>query len=179
MNIARHLLSQERLPFTATYFGSIALTIYFAIGVCSRRLITNPSPFPPSTSRHHHRISLTIQPNPASKYPPHPPLLHRPDRRARLVPRQLLPHGLAGAAVRGEVRGKSCCGLDQRVSAVGICEPSCVYILPINHLNISIHVFFCPVSRLCDEYVPMLSSVVSRRYCPRSQCCGFKLSPKI
>jgi hypothetical protein len=28
-----HLISQERLPFTAIYFGSIALTLYFAIGV--------------------------------------------------------------------------------------------------------------------------------------------------
>jgi hypothetical protein len=30
---AKHLLSQERLPFTATYFGSIGLTLYFAVGV--------------------------------------------------------------------------------------------------------------------------------------------------
>jgi len=32
---ARHLMSQERLPFTATYFGSIALTLYFAVGLQS------------------------------------------------------------------------------------------------------------------------------------------------
>lgn len=31
---ARHLVSGPRLPFTAAYFGSIALTLYFAIGVC-------------------------------------------------------------------------------------------------------------------------------------------------
>ncbi|KAM3418512.1 Protein transport protein SFT2 [Cercospora zeina] len=31
----RHLISQERLPFTATYFGSIALTLYFAVGLRS------------------------------------------------------------------------------------------------------------------------------------------------
>ena len=30
---ARHLMSAPRLPFTAAYFGSIALTLYFAIGV--------------------------------------------------------------------------------------------------------------------------------------------------
>jgi hypothetical protein len=30
---ARHLISGSRLPFTAAYFGSIALTLYFAIGV--------------------------------------------------------------------------------------------------------------------------------------------------
>lgn len=29
----RHLISGSRLPFTAAYFGSIALTLYFAIGV--------------------------------------------------------------------------------------------------------------------------------------------------
>ncbi|KAK3067702.1 protein transport protein sft2 [Teratosphaeriaceae sp. CCFEE 6253] len=32
---ARHLISQERLPFTATYFGSIALTLWFALGLRS------------------------------------------------------------------------------------------------------------------------------------------------
>ncbi|KAJ5370309.1 uncharacterized protein N7496_006401 [Penicillium cataractarum] len=32
---ARHLVSGPRLPFTAAYFGSIALTLYFAIGLQS------------------------------------------------------------------------------------------------------------------------------------------------
>ncbi|EGP91932.1 unnamed protein product [Zymoseptoria tritici ST99CH_1A5] len=31
----RHLISQERLPFTATYLGSIVLTLYFAMGLKS------------------------------------------------------------------------------------------------------------------------------------------------
>lgn len=31
---AKHLVSGTRLPFTAAYFGAIALTLYFAIGVC-------------------------------------------------------------------------------------------------------------------------------------------------
>ncbi|EMF17122.1 protein transport protein SFT2 [Sphaerulina musiva SO2202] len=35
MVYVRHLVSQERLPFTATYFGSIALTLYFAVGLRS------------------------------------------------------------------------------------------------------------------------------------------------
>lgn len=30
---ATHLMSTPRLPFTATYFGSIALTLYFSLGV--------------------------------------------------------------------------------------------------------------------------------------------------
>ncbi|KAJ0424619.1 Got1/Sft2-like family-domain-containing protein [Aspergillus carlsbadensis] len=32
---AKHLVSGPRLPFTAAYFGSIALTLYFAIGLHS------------------------------------------------------------------------------------------------------------------------------------------------
>ncbi|KAK0275376.1 Protein transport protein sft2 [Friedmanniomyces endolithicus] len=35
MVYARHLISAERLPFTATYFGSIGLTLYFALGLQS------------------------------------------------------------------------------------------------------------------------------------------------
>ncbi|KAK3651198.1 Protein transport protein sft2 [Elasticomyces elasticus] len=35
MVYARHLISSERLPFTATYFGSIGLTLYFALGLHS------------------------------------------------------------------------------------------------------------------------------------------------
>lgn len=38
LTYAKHLLSTPRLPFTAAYFGSIALTLYFAVGV-SRRLL--------------------------------------------------------------------------------------------------------------------------------------------
>jgi hypothetical protein len=33
MQYAQHLVSGNRLPFTVAYFGSIALTMYFAIGV--------------------------------------------------------------------------------------------------------------------------------------------------
>jgi hypothetical protein len=33
MTYVRHLMSTPRLPFTAAYFGSIALTLYFSIGV--------------------------------------------------------------------------------------------------------------------------------------------------
>ncbi len=29
----KHIMSQERLPFSLTYFGSLGLTLYFAIGV--------------------------------------------------------------------------------------------------------------------------------------------------
>jgi len=33
MTYVRHLMSTPRLPFTAAYFGSIALTLYFSIGL--------------------------------------------------------------------------------------------------------------------------------------------------
>lgn len=36
---AKHLVSGPRLPFTAAYFGSIALTLYFAVGVSTLFLI--------------------------------------------------------------------------------------------------------------------------------------------
>lgn len=44
---AKHLISGSRLPFTAAYFGSIALTLYFAIGVSalSPWSIYRPPPF--------------------------------------------------------------------------------------------------------------------------------------
>jgi hypothetical protein len=35
MQYAVHLISGARLPFTAAYFGSIIMTIYFAVGVSS------------------------------------------------------------------------------------------------------------------------------------------------
>lgn len=33
MTYGRHLVSAQRLPFTAAYFGSIGLTLYFSLGV--------------------------------------------------------------------------------------------------------------------------------------------------
>lgn len=35
----KHLCSGRRLPFTAAYFGSIALTLYFAVGVSFRPIV--------------------------------------------------------------------------------------------------------------------------------------------
>ncbi|KAG8740223.1 protein transport protein sft2 [Ceratobasidium sp. 414] len=32
MNQIKHLMSKERLPFTAAYFGSLGLTLYFSVG---------------------------------------------------------------------------------------------------------------------------------------------------
>ncbi|KAL2832060.1 Got1/Sft2-like family-domain-containing protein [Aspergillus cavernicola] len=38
MTYAKHLISGSRLPFTAAYFGSIAMTLYFAVGLHSTLL---------------------------------------------------------------------------------------------------------------------------------------------
>ncbi|TPR01843.1 Protein kinase domain family protein [Aspergillus niger] len=42
---AKHLVSGPRLPFTAAYFGSIAMTLYFAIGLHSTLLTLISSVF--------------------------------------------------------------------------------------------------------------------------------------
>ncbi|EFI26924.1 hypothetical protein CC1G_15325 [Coprinopsis cinerea okayama7 len=33
INHLKHLISRERLPFSAVYFGSMGLTLYFSLGV--------------------------------------------------------------------------------------------------------------------------------------------------
>lgn len=47
---AKHLVSGSRLPFTAAYFGSITMTLYFAIGVRKsfpcRTCSSSPYPYP-------------------------------------------------------------------------------------------------------------------------------------
>ena len=54
LTYARHLLSTPRLPFTAAYFGSIALTLYFAVGVRLVSLVKFlPLPPLPSTPLHY------------------------------------------------------------------------------------------------------------------------------
>lgn len=40
---AVHLMSGPRLPFTAAYFGSIVMTIYFAIGVRIKATLIYPN----------------------------------------------------------------------------------------------------------------------------------------
>jgi hypothetical protein len=40
----KHILSTERLPFSLTYFGSLGLTLYFAIGVRFHPFLYPPLP---------------------------------------------------------------------------------------------------------------------------------------
>lgn len=39
INHIQHLISKERLPFSAVYFSSLGLTLYFALGVSKRKLV--------------------------------------------------------------------------------------------------------------------------------------------
>ncbi len=59
LNYVQHLISTPRLPFTATYFGSIALTLYFSLGVCVTGDTTNKSSLlmAPFVAREHHSNS--------------------------------------------------------------------------------------------------------------------------
>lgn len=47
---AKHLVSGSRLPFTAAYFGSIAMTLFFAIGVSALLLSLESYPLPCSST---------------------------------------------------------------------------------------------------------------------------------
>lgn len=94
-----HLLSTERLPFTAAYFGSIALTLYFALGVsafwtamCNALIIITAS---------QHVVDID--------------LLDRPAGLSAMVYRELLPDGLNRNAFRSATRRQPCCGLDEQL----------------------------------------------------------------
>ena len=110
---AVHLISGPRLPFTAAYFGSIFMTIYFAVGV-SGFLLSLAIPvfelrcmqgmFDLSAQVHLQVISRRA--GPASLFPtyanyfftapqyyPHSVLGDHTNPRSGLVPRQLFPYG--------------------------------------------------------------------------------------
>lgn len=80
-----HLASTPRLPFTAAYFGSLGLTIYFSMGV-SR---------PP---RYLASLYALLSPPLAAQHHPHPVLGPLPAGLLDLVSCELLPDGLHRAA---------------------------------------------------------------------------------
>jgi len=92
----QHLASTPRLPFTAAYFGSIGLTLYFSIGVSHDPL----SPLPRYTGS---SVVLT-ELSTAAQHDSHPVLGHHPDSLPPLVPHQLFPHGFEWAAPGHDVR---------------------------------------------------------------------------
>lgn len=111
----QHLLSTPRLPFTAAYFGSIALTLYFAVGVSSSLSSDAYRPCPYTFDLHAsgpymfrllhdlHPADTKLLVTIATQHPPDPHLLHRPTCRSRLVPCQLFSHGRHGVTVCSEV----------------------------------------------------------------------------
>lgn len=90
---AQHLLSGPRLPFTAAYFGSITLTLYFSMGVSLFSVSVDPVRGACcGTGRMVADIgSLTA--STAPQHDPYPLLCNYPAGRLGMVPRQLLPHG--------------------------------------------------------------------------------------
>jgi hypothetical protein len=84
---ATHLMSGPRLPFTAAYFGSIVMTIYFAVGV-SRDIALFVV----------QNAMLTVA-DLASLHSPDIDFVHCATRLVGLVSSQLFPHGKPGFAL--------------------------------------------------------------------------------
>jgi len=98
---AQHLVSKERLPFTATYFGAIGMTLWSAVGVSQGLMCTLPDDL------------LTC--TPAAKHDFDHDVFGRPDSRARVVPCQLLPDGLARSSICSEIWWQSDIDLVQQI----------------------------------------------------------------
>lgn len=95
----RHLLSGPRLPFTAAYFGSIALTLYFAVGV-------RPLAFLLTLLR-----LYANEKNIVTKKLPHLVRRYIPACCADMVSGQLFPHGKYRVAIHGTLWSAEGCGL--------------------------------------------------------------------
>lgn len=90
MAYVQHLLSGPRLPFTAAYFGSIILTIYFSMGVSHHFLSLISLSFIGSMKLT--RVFL-LAPT-ATLDHPHLARGRHPDGLPSMVPLQLLSYGL-------------------------------------------------------------------------------------
>ena len=101
LGAAQHLVSKERLPFTATYFGAIGMTLWSAVGVSQGLMCTLPDDF------------LTC--TPAAKHDFDHDVLGRPNNRARMVPCQLLPDGFARSSICSEIWWQSDIDLVQQI----------------------------------------------------------------
>ena len=97
----RHLISTPRLPFTSAYFGSLALTIYFSIGVSQANIDCLASYAKPSQATQHH---------------PDPSLGRRPTSLSNMVSGELLPHGFRRLAACDYVWSSQGSGLGERLT---------------------------------------------------------------
>lgn len=105
MAYVQHLLSGPRLPFTAAYFGSIAMTFYFALGV-SQTFVSLPL----SSECAGHvsapvlvllkSFRLTRTARVAAFNPPYTDVVPYSNRMPHLVPCQLLSYGFEWPAPR-------------------------------------------------------------------------------
>jgi len=92
MTYAQHLISTPRLPFTAAYFGSIALTLYFSLGV-SIPSIPRTSPY-----------SFINKSRVAWECSPYSDCMLSPISMLSLVFGQLLPNGIKRFAACDNLR---------------------------------------------------------------------------
>lgn len=97
---AAHLISGPRLPFTAVYFGSIIMTVYFAAGV---------------SFRHVDRTAPANACSAAAFDDSDDPLRGRTAHGVGVVFDQLLPHGLFWSSVGGESGWRQNHRLDERL----------------------------------------------------------------
>lgn len=165
--LARHLISQERLPFTATYFGSIALTLYFALGV-STHVLSYLHP------RYRHKLAVgggwicrcnVLMIIPVAQHNIDTVDVNRPDCRAGLVSGVLLSDGLARATICRELRWESNSGVDERVSIDQLCKNENKR---RHDLRYPIHTFDC------TSFVPSISST---DHCHAGCMRGARLRP--
>lgn len=107
-----HLLSGPRLPFTATYFGAIVLTIYFAVGV--------------SVGCAPGRPGLTAVT--AALHTPHVIIVDYPACCLGMVSCQLLPDGEHGSAIRGSSRWWKSGSVDERLNGSTACTDIMIHL---------------------------------------------------
>lgn len=91
LNVVRHLTSGPRLPFTAAYFGSIAATLYFALGVCQ--------------ASHSVSVGMLMSLSPsAQEHPTYSAIGYNSGSLLDLVSCQLLSYGFDWPAIRSKLR---------------------------------------------------------------------------
>ncbi|TQS38761.1 hypothetical protein Golomagni_00727, partial [Golovinomyces magnicellulatus] len=88
---ATHLLCRARLPFTAAYFGSIILTLYFSLGVRGNISFSHP-------------LIQDLTPFSASKHNLNSPIVLDTDSMFSLVSDKLFPYGNIGIKASREFR---------------------------------------------------------------------------